>query len=180
MAVFGSTTEIGLDLIWGGAGSWWEVFIISPRTSLGREQLNYVVSAALQALQLIPGINPAAGAALYAIFAGWMLIASTHGPPSVPVPLESVDADALAGVTITAELYPPGKVWRPPTDRAEQHRLAKLVEYVTQQGDSAHFTVMQQTAGYDVALVVDDQIPMLGKAQAIAQWLAQENGLPYR
>lgn len=180
MAVFGSTTEVGLDLIWGGSGSWREVFIVSPRTAAGREQLNYLVGVALQALTMIEGLNPAVGFALYAIFAGTMLVASSQ-PDASPVAVESVDASALSGVVVDAQLYPPGKVWRPPAGQIVESRLAKLGVYVRQNEDAAYFTVTKQPDDrYHVALVVESHISERGKAEVIARWHATENELPYR
>lgn len=181
MAVFGSTEEVALDLLWGGSGSWREVFIVRPRTALGREQLNYLVGVALQALTLIPGFPPLAVVALYSIFAGSMIVASIPNPTPTPVPVDSVDASALSGVVVSARLYPPGNVWRPPAGRTDGGPLSKLSVYVSQHEDAAHFTVTARMGGHhDVALVVESQIDDRGKAEAIAQWHAKENGLPYR
>jgi len=47
--------------------------------------------------------------------------------------------------------------------------------------DDAYFTVFGQAgAHYDVALIVESQVDDRGKAEAIAQWHAVQNGLPYR
>lgn len=140
-----------------------------------------VVGVALQALSLIPGLPPALGFGLYAIFAGGMLIATTYDTTLASVSLDSVDASALTGVTVDAELYPPGKVWRPPAARTDQGRLMKLGEYVGQHEEAVHFTVTREADGdYDVALVVESKIREFGKAEVLAQWHAKDNGLPYR
>lgn len=182
MALFESTDEVGLDLTWGGAGSWREVFIVSPRTALGRERLNYLVGTALAALPLIEGLNPALGWSLYSIFAGSMLVASSRPDAQrAPIPLETVDASALSGVVVDAQLYPPGKIWRAPAGPASEGRLAKLSEYVCNHEDAVFFTVMRQSGDrYDVALVVESEILEIGRARALAEWHAEENQLPHR
>ncbi|WP_349866710.1 hypothetical protein [Leifsonia sp. WHRI 6310E] len=181
MAVLGSTDEVSLNLIWGGSGSWREVFIVSPRTALGRERLNYLVGTSIAALPMIEGIPPAVGSALYAIFAGSMLVASSFDSQPIPISTVSVDASALSGVGVNAELYPPGRVWRPPLGDAGRTCLSNLGDYVRRHEDDAYFTVFGQAdAHYDVALIVESQIDDRGKAEAIAQWHADQDGLPYR
>lgn len=170
--------SVALDLVWGGAGSWREVFILSPRGSLARERLNYIVGLALQCLQMIPGVPSALGLGLNAVFVGSMLYASAYSAEVDQVPVESVDADALKGVKVIGDLYPPGKVWRVPSS-ADADCLANLAEYI-QHNHGAHFTVAELPDGkFATTLVVDDGIREHGKAEALARWHAQENDVPY-
>ncbi|MGH1548726.1 hypothetical protein ACRAWB_05960 [Leifsonia poae] len=170
--------DIRLDLLWGASGSWREAIIVHPLNQRAREALGYIVPYAIQALASIQGVPPSLPLGLGAIFAGTMLVSMGHDVP-ITVELETVDAHALSEASVIASTYPPGRAWSPAKPAAKGNpNLAHLGDYLKRHPDRAHFSVSLGPRGqYEVALVVDDQVPDQEQAEVIAKWLAEKNGL---